>query len=193
MKQCLAILMCLWLGSVGAGQTDPGTSGAGRKAAVLDQFGQKKLKAKGKRAVLPFGEIDQHLVQIAKWIESSAAPAPDAPGQAAGEPGLTYGDLFRPNKPACLFPLTNNVVRLCPEDSLAGITVFDAEGNRLGTFSNKYRYSHEGERSFVLVFFQFLTPAGILRKTGPDLLLDHYLVVWEDIRERPCLEWRRTK
>jgi len=180
LKKTPIILLCLWLGGLAVAQALPAPAASGLKAAVLAEFGVKKLKAKGKKAVLPFGEIDPHLVRIAEWVKQTA------PG-LAGEAGVRYGDLFQPNKPQCLFPLTNNVVRLAPEDALKGLTVFDQGGNRLGTFSNTYRYSREGERSYALVFFQFVTPEGILRKTGPDLLLDRFLVVWEDIRERKCL------
>ncbi|MBI2822455.1 MAG: hypothetical protein HYX74_09540 [Acidobacteria bacterium] len=104
---------------------------------------------------------------------------------------ILFADLFEIEEDQ-FFPLTNSVLKLAPEPSLEGMTVFDRSGRALGTFAGKSRYERGGglygSRGYTLVTFQYQTPKGELRYAGNDNLLDRFLVRWSDIRSRNALD-----
>lgn len=167
-----------------AGVSGPAAQG------VLAKFKPLKVKARGSHRVLRFEEIDRRLADLAAWLETDQAAVLDPEAPAGGPDTLRFADLFVPARPDTLFPLTNSVVRYVPESSLAGLTVFDSAGVAVGTFSNKYIYTRQGERRFTLHFFQYQTAAGTLRRTGPDLLLDRFSIRWQELADKPCLVFK---
>ncbi|MBI3939496.1 MAG: hypothetical protein HY315_01555 [Acidobacteria bacterium] len=104
---------------------------------------------------------------------------------------VLFSDLFRIGE-SDLFPLTNSVLKLAPEESLLGISVFEKSGQSLGTFAGKSRYERGGDlygaRAYTLVTFEYETPQGEYRSAGTDNLLDKFVVRWRDIKTRPALD-----
>lgn len=152
---------------------------------VLRLFGKKKIKVRGKLKVMRFEDIDRHLANILAWAAANGLETRESATGAQME--LRFSEIFQPVKDTAYFPLTNSVVKLVPESSLSTVRVFDPTGVALGTFSNKYPYTHTGSRTFTLFYFQYLTPEGQLRRSGTDLLLDRFLAPWPEIRDRPLL------
>ena len=111
-------------------------------------------------------------------------------GQPAASP-ILFADLFE-IPPGDFFPLTNSVLKLVPDGSLDGISVFDKSGQLLGTFAGRSRYEKSGDlyksRSYVLYTFEFEVSGGEFRSAGNDNLLDNFLVRWSDVRSRKALD-----
>jgi hypothetical protein len=107
------------------------------------------------------------------------------------ENGILFSDLFQIDDEN-LFPLTNSVVKLVPEASLEGVTVYDKSGTNLGAFAGKTRYERSGglytSSSYTLITFQYKTPKGEFQSAGNANLLDNFLVRWRDIKSRPALD-----
>jgi hypothetical protein len=186
-----AVLMIVgwWVGWC-AGQAVPASASGSPEAirqSFRQQFPPKKIKPHGPHRILRFEDIDRRLAEATAWLEQNRLEM--AAGETAedGKVVFRFEDLFQPSRSDVLFPLSNNVLRLVPEASLAGLVVFDGTGTVLGTFSNKYPFTRQGERSFTLYFFQYQTSSGALRRTGPDLLLDRFSVRWQDVADKPCL------
>jgi hypothetical protein len=164
-------------------------------------------KIKSKKHVARWDQIDQVLnrtvmTKIEGLPERMKAKA--APGELGdvfsekfelqkrlAENGILFSDLFQIDDEN-LFPLTNSVVKLVPEASLEGVTVYDKSGTNLGAFAGKTRYERSGglytSRSYTLITFQYKTPKGDFQSAGNANLLDNFLVRWRDIKGRPALD-----
>ena len=60
------------------------------------------------------------------------------------ECSLTLEQLFQVRRQEIFFPLTNNLLRTIPEESLQGVAVYSSEGELLGEFSNTVPYHRSG-------------------------------------------------
>jgi hypothetical protein len=169
--------------------SDPTASGdaADLQARLVQEFGRLRIKAKGKPKTLPFDAVDRRLQAVADRHAALVTARGDAE-PAAAPVRLTFAELFAPDRDDCFVALSNTVIRLMPESALGELPICSADGQPVGTFSNKYTYSRAAASSYTLHFFQYKTPEGRLHKTGPDLLLDRFRVRWADVRDRLCLE-----
>lgn len=157
------------------------------RAELLAAFSPQKIKTRSKLRIMRYGDVDRRLADVTAWLKENC-PDVTTTGTAGNDTAvITFGELFTPSKANSFFPLTNTVVRLAPESSLTGLPVCDQTGYPLGSFANKYPYTHQGVRSYTLYYFQYKTDSGALRRSGTDLLLDRFLVKWDDIRDKPLL------
>lgn len=137
-----------------------------------------KLKTRGKPHRARWGKVDEVITNLRKKIEGTSC-------------SLTLNQLFRPTKKELLFPLTNNLLRTTPDASLEGVEVFNQRGERLGQYANRVMYQRSGglyrKIGYTLYYFQYKDSQGKLQSAGNQLLLDSYLVRWEDIKDRVCI------
>lgn len=165
------------------------------------------VKIKSKRKIAHWDQIDQVLNQVivpktqGLPEKIKAALPPGTLGDVFSEKvelrnrlasnGILFSDLFQMDEDSFL-PLTNSVLKLAPESSLEGLSVFAKSGESLGTFAGKTRYERSGglysARSYSLITFQYKTPNGEFRSAGNDNLLDNFLVRWKDVKDRPALD-----
>ncbi len=110
---------------------------------------------------------------------------------------FTFSALFqvKPKKDRVIyFPLTNNVLRTVSEASLQGIQVFSVEGKPLGQYDSRVPHEKSGgglaKKSYTLFSFQFKNPGGEFESVGGRLLLDDYLVKWDDIKDKVAITTR---
>jgi len=105
---------------------------------------------------------------------------------------IKFQEIFRTDKEELYIPLTNNLVRLVPEATLKGLPIFDQSGERLGEYENRVSYNRSGGlysvESYTLFYFQFKDTQGELQSSGNHLLLDNFLVPWNDLAERVAME-----
>lgn len=99
-----------------------------------------------------------------------------------------FNELFEADREELYIPLTNNVVRIVPESSLSGLSVFNTSGVLLGKYAGRVQYTRtmglERTHSYTLYYFQFQDSDGEIHTSGSQLLLDSYRVKWKDIAER---------
>ncbi|MFB3906387.1 MAG: hypothetical protein ACE15E_23330 [Acidobacteriota bacterium] len=110
---------------------------------------------------------------------------------------FTFSALFRvePKKDQVIyFPLTNNVLRTVPEGVLRGLQVFNMEARPLGQYDSRVPHERSGgglaKKSYTLFSFQFKNPDGEYESVGGRLLLDEFLVKWDDIKEKVAITTR---
>jgi len=110
---------------------------------------------------------------------------------------FTFGALFqvKPKKDRPLyFPLTNNVIRTVPENALEGVQVYDLEGKPLGRYDSRVPHEKSGgglaKKSYTLFSFQFKNPSGEFESVGGRLLLDEFLIKWDDIKDKVAITTR---
>lgn len=135
-----------------------------------------RIKTTGRPPRARWGEVDRVLTQIREELEGKDCR-------------FRFEEVFQFSRPEWVFfPVTNNLLRTAPEDSLEGLAVYNQEGELLGHFENRVTYERSGGlqlgRSYTLHYFQFKGPEGDLRSSGNRLLLDDFLVRWEDVRGR---------
>ena len=134
-----------------------------------------KLKTRGKPYRARWGKVDEVITNLRRKVEGTSC-------------SLTLNQLFRPTKKELLFPLTNNLLRTTPDASLEGVEVFNQRGERLGQYANRVMYQRSGglysKSVYTLYYFQYKDSQGKLQSAGNQLLLDSYLVRWEDIKDR---------
>ncbi len=134
-----------------------------------------KLKTRGKPHRARWEKVDEVISNLRKKIEGTSC-------------SWTLHQLFRPTKKELMFPLTNNLLRTTPDASLEGLEVFNQEGERLGLYANRVMYQRSGglyqKKKYTLYYFQYKNSEGKLQSTGNQLLLDTYVVRWDDIKER---------
>lgn len=106
---------------------------------------------------------------------------------------FTFEDIFLVSDPdETYFPITNTALRLVPEESFAGLTVFRKDGEAIGTFDSRVAYQRSGglyaRDSYTLYYFQFKDEQGRFQSSGNRLLLDDFLVRWSEIADRVALD-----
>ncbi len=134
-----------------------------------------KLKTRGKPRRARWEKVDEVISGLRGRIEGTSC-------------SWTLNQLFRPTKKELMFPLTNNLLRTTPDASLDGVAVFNQQGELLGQYANRVMFQRSGglykKRKYTLYYFQYKNPQGKLQSSGNQLLLDTYLVRWDDIKER---------
>lgn len=137
-----------------------------------------KVKTRGKPKRVRWEKVDEVLTKLREATE----------GQACH---FSFGQVFRVDPETVFFPLTNNLLRTVSEEALQGVQVFATDGAPLGEFAGRVVYERSGglyaQRSYALHYFQFKDLGGNLQSSGNRLLLDDFLVKWQDLKDRPLL------
>jgi len=189
----IILSLCLLAFTVSAGMAPAAPSAssapdpAACKEALLDHFGQEKINTRHKPRILRYEDVDAHLAAILRWAESRDPAWVPAAEAAPGDVILRFDEVFTPGKTPCFLPLTNNIVKQVPTASLQGLAVYEPSGDVLGTFAGTYEYTRTGVRAYTLICFQYERPDGRMQRSGTDLLLDRFVVSWEDVHDRPFL------
>lgn len=107
--------------------------------------------------------------------------------------GFTFSEVFEVSDPdETYFPITNTALRIVPEESFSGLTVFRKDGEAIGTFDSRVAYQRSGglyaRKSYTLYYFQYKDDEGRFQSSGNRLLLDDFLVRWSEIENRLALE-----
>ena len=140
------------------------------------------LKTRGKPKRGRWENVDKVVTRVREAVEET-------------ECSLTLAQLFRVRRQEIFFPLTNNLLRTIPEESLEGVSVYSSDGERLGEFSNIVPYHRSGGlyavKGYTLHYFQYKDEEGGLHSSGTDLLLDNFLLKWNDIKDRVLISTPR--
>jgi len=107
---------------------------------------------------------------------------------------FTFSGLFKvkgKKDEVVFFPLTNNVLRTVPEPAFEGLQVFNSEGKALGQYDSRVPHEKSGgglaKKSYTLFSFQYKNPQGEFEAVGGRLLLDGFLVKWDDIKDKVAI------
>jgi len=134
-----------------------------------------KLKTRGKPKRARWENVDKVITRVREAVGDRDC-------------SLTLEQLFRVRRQEIFFPLTNNLLRTVPEESLQGVSVYSNDGERLGEFSNTVPYHRSGGlyavKGYTLHYFQYQDQEGGLHSSGTDLLLDNFLLKWTEIKDR---------
>ena len=157
------------------GGTEPGTAGPDCESILPGLKVPAKLKTRGKPKRARWENVDKVITRVREAVEDKDC-------------SLTLEQLFRVRRQEIFFPLTNNLLRTVPEESLQGVSVHSSDGERLGEFSNTVPYHRSGGlyavRGYTLHYFQYQDEEGSLHSSGTDLLLDNFLLKWSEIKDR---------
>lgn len=134
-----------------------------------------KLKTRGKPPRARWEQVDAVVTQLRNQLQGKQCE-------------FTFQQVFRSDRTELYFPLTNNLVRTVPEEALKGLKIYGRQGEDLGQYQNRVVYEKSGglyaRQAYSLYYFQFLDLEGQLQSTGNRLLLDDFLVRWEDLKAR---------
>ena len=137
-----------------------------------------KLKTRGKPSRARWDQVDKVLTSLLEKLEGKGCE-------------FTFDQAFKTTKLELYFPLTNGVLKTVPEGSLKGVPVFNDTGELLGQYENRFSYERTGglyrKKAYRLYCFQFRDSQGRLQSSGNRLLLDSFLVKWEDIAKMVAL------
>lgn len=169
------LLVCLvGLPVFGLGRDDCGSLVTDLKLPV-------KLKTRGKPVRARWEQVDKVVTELRNRVQGR-------------ECEWTFGQVLRSRKEKLYFPLTNNVLRTAPEKALEGLNIFDQEGVAIGEYERRVAYERRGalyaKKSYTLYFFQYRDAEGDLYHIRNRLLLDSYLVKWDDLKERTIISKR---
>ncbi len=131
-----------------------------------------KLTTRGKPSRARWDQVDKVLTSLLEKLEAKKCE-------------FTFDQTFKTTKLQLYFPLTNKVLKTVPKDSLKGVPVFNHAGQLLGQYANRFSYERTGglyrKKTYRLYCFQFRDTRGRLQSSGNRLLLDYFLVKWENI------------
>lgn len=138
-----------------------------------------QLKTRGKPARVHWEQADAVITKLRNGLQGK-------------ECEFAFGQIFKAKKKKIVyFPLTNNVVRTTPAEALKGLEVFNQRGQILGQYEGRVTYERGGgtyaKNGYTLYYFQMKDQRGELQSTGNRLLLDDYLVKWEDLKNRVAI------
>ena len=166
---------CLILSLFLFGGMEPGAAGPACDSILSDLKVPAKLKTRGKPKRARWENVDKVITRVREAVEDKDC-------------SLTLEQLFRVRRQEIFFPLTNNVLRTVPEESLQGVSIYSNDGERLGEFSNIVPYHRSGGlyavKGYTLHYFQYKDQEGGLHSSGTDLLLDNFLLKWAEIKDR---------
>lgn len=164
------------------GGTEPGAASPDCESILSGLKVPAKLKTRGKPKRGRWENVDKVVTRVREAVEETKC-------------SLTLAQLFRVRRQEIFFPLTNNLLRTIPEESLQGVSVYSSDGERLGEFSNIVPYHRSGGlyavRGYTLHYFQYKDEEGGLHSSGTDLLLDNFLLKWNDIKDRVLISTPR--
>jgi len=178
----LVVLLSVLMTPFAAGQqmATPPEKGSCEELTVKYKLPKEVGKRKGPDR-LKWEDVDRTLTDIRENLQGR-------------ECQFTFSGLFhvKTKKDQVLyFPLTNNVLRTVSEGALQGLQVFSMEGKPLGQYDSRVPHEKSGgglaKRSYTLFSFQFKSPNGEFESVGGRLLLDEYLVKWDDIKDKVAI------
>lgn len=174
MRQAAWVLILMLLGV-------PYVEAADCQAVATELKLPRKLKTRGKPKMLRWEDVDKTLNALSQRLQGSAC-------------SFTFAQVFSYGKDDALFPLTNSMIRIAPEDALSGLAVITKEGDELGPFEGRVRYERAGglyaRQSYSLYHFQYKGSDGQLHAVGSRLLLDEFGVKWTDLQNRVAIDTR---
>ena len=135
-----------------------------------------KAKTRGKPRIIRWELVDKTMDRLDKLEDA--------------EPGcrMTFSQVFRNDRDDIYLPLTNTLIRLAPEGTFNGLKFYSRDGVEQGTYEQRVEYEKTGglyaRRSYKIYIFQYTTPSGRLMKVGPQLLLDNFIIKWDDVKDR---------
>ncbi len=148
---------------------------------VLEMKLPRKLKTRGKPRMGRWEVVDKTLNELSQRLQGKSCR-------------LTFGQIFDNGRDDVLFPLTNTVVRIVPEESLSGLTVITREGNELGPYQGRVRFDRSGGLyaldKYTLYYFQYRGSDSQVHAAGTRLLLDEFGVRWSELRNRVAFDTR---
>jgi len=178
----LLVLLSVWMTPFAAGQ---------QTATPPEKGSCEELTVKYK---LPKGVGKRNGPDRVKWEDVDRILTDMREGLQGRECQFTFGALFKvkaKKDQVVYFPLTNNVVRTVPEAALQGLQVFNTEGEPLGQYDSRVPHEKSGgglaKQSYTLFSFQFKNPSGEFESVGGRLLLDDFLVKWDDIKDKVAI------
>jgi hypothetical protein len=181
----LVILLSVLLTPLAAGQqmATPPEKGSCEELTVKYKLPKEIGKRKGPDR-LKWEDVDRILTGLREDLQGR-------------ECQFTFSSLFRvksKKEQVIYFPLSNNVLRTVPEGSLEGVQVFNMEGKPLGLYDSRVPHEKSGgglaKKSYTLFSFQFKNAKGEYESIGGRLLLDEFLVKWDDIKDKVAITTR---
>ncbi|MGH9339237.1 MAG: hypothetical protein ACRD1R_06565 [Acidobacteriota bacterium] len=164
-----------------------GGTSLGRLACVSEIKGLKlpvEVKTDGNPPVARWAQVDETLTRLRESL-----PASDCQ--------VTFGEIFRTDKRDLYIPLTNNLIRTVPEETLKDLTIYNTEAEELGHFANRVVFERSGGgyalSSYKLYYFQFRDQSGKLQSSGNRQFIDMatgdplFLIKWEELKERTAI------
>ncbi len=134
-----------------------------------------KLKTRGKPKRAQWEQVDRVLTDLREDVKQTPCQ-------------FRFDSLFKTREKQLYIPLTNNLIRTVPEETLQGLTVFYQSGETQGEYVSRVTHDRSGglyaRRSYTLYSFRFRNADGEVMAIGNDLLLDNFLIRWSDIRNR---------
>ena len=134
-----------------------------------------KLKTRGKPKRARWEQVDRVLTDLREELKQTACQ-------------FRFDSLFKSKEKPLYIPLTNNLIRTVPDETLQGLTVFYQSGEAAGEYLSRLTHERSGglyaRRSYTLYSFQFRNTDGEIMSTTKDLLLDNFLIRWSDIQSR---------
>lgn len=135
-----------------------------------------KAKTRGKPRVVRWELVDKTMNSLDQLEGVSA------------ECKLTFGEIFESDRENLYFPLTNTLIRVAPEGTFNGLKFYSRDEVEQGTYEHRITFERTGglyaRNSYQVYIFQYTTPSGRLMKIGPQLLLDSFVLKWEDIKDK---------
>ena len=140
-----------------------------------------RVKVSGKPRVARWGRVNKILGEY--MFDSTHLQGCD----------VLFGQVFEPARPDAYFPVLFNLLRLVPEESLVGASVFGQDGTLMGHFDNIVVFERRGASNTNTYYFQFRDENDEMQSAGNPSLIDIgngkplFLLKWEDIQEKPLL------
>ena len=116
-----------------------------------------RVRAAGKPRVAKWGKVNKTLAAISKVLEGQDCV-------------LKFEEIFTPSRQDSYFPAITNLIRVVPEESLKGVSIYNRDGHLLGTFQNPVTFAKKGIYTYNYSYFQFRDPKGELQSTGKQLI-----------------------
>ncbi|UCF37713.1 MAG: hypothetical protein JSU96_02275 [Acidobacteriota bacterium] len=143
----------------------------------------KKIKTRGKPKVVKWEDVDKVLAELTERLQGSQC-------------SLTFAQVFNPKgkEEELNFPLTNNLIRIAPENTFEGLPVKTKEGDLLGPYLGRARYERSGglyaSGGYSLYYFQYQREGGQPQSVGNRLLLGDFTVPWAGLKDKVLVDFR---
>ena len=214
LKPALFFLICFGLALPVLGQNNPDELKKKVDAIVSKAYGEAavvfpcRLKTSGRAKMGRWKDVENcvnpahdqvdwedHAAALRKIREDERISREDltvAVEAALTEQTISYDKVFivkDKREDAVLLPLSNSLLKFLPENSLAGLTLYDKKGDLRGVFVGQYSYERSGGLEFLtgynMVNFQYTDLNGNITAPGERFLLDSFGVPWSAAKHQP--------
>ena len=143
-----------------------------------------RVKATGKPKVAKWGKVNKTLAAVSEILEGQDCV-------------LKFEEIFTPSQQDSYFPAITNLIRIAPEESLKGISIYNRDGHLLGTFQNPVNFSKKGTYTYNYAYFQFRDPQGKLQSTGKQLIdmgsgEPKFILKWKEIHRQVLFPGKKS-